>query len=169
MPDGEESWTVLDDAGEVVAPVEAFPKPWPGQILTCCPHQGLTALLRCGPDGRQLPASVGGARSVHSSAGARRYGEPLDHGPREGALIDLAQDHCASPAFRKGSMFAERPRNNMQALTTSVSSDDAPLDVALLVGSLGRHGVEYLVVGGVAAPKPRQAFAVGPRAAKGFG
>jgi len=24
MPDGEESWTVLDDAGEVVAPVEAF-------------------------------------------------------------------------------------------------------------------------------------------------
>jgi hypothetical protein len=33
----------------------------------------------------------------------------------------------------------------------SVSPDDAPLDVAVLVGSLERHGVEYLVVGGIAA------------------
>ena len=29
--------------------------------------------------------------------------------------------------------------------------DDTPLDVALLVGTLERHGVEYLVVGGIAA------------------
>jgi hypothetical protein len=36
-------------------------------------------------------------------------------------------------------------------VTPSVSPDDAPLDVAVLVGSLERHGVEYLVVGGVAA------------------
>jgi hypothetical protein len=36
-------------------------------------------------------------------------------------------------------------------LAPSVSPDDAPLDVAALVGSLERHGVEYLVVGGIAA------------------
>ena len=39
----------------------------------------------------------------------------------------------------------------MQAVTASVSPDDAPLDVTLLVGTLERHGVEYLVVGRVAA------------------
>ena len=36
-------------------------------------------------------------------------------------------------------------------MAPSVSPDDAPLDVAALVGSLERHGVEYLVVGGIAA------------------
>ena len=36
-------------------------------------------------------------------------------------------------------------------MAPSVSPDDAPLDVAVLVGSLERHGVEYLVVGGIAA------------------